>query len=140
MYAFGRAGGIDPAAPHVRMYLNVQAAAGAELFATLLTAPAFERLRFEVKIPSMRDAFSRCDTMVVYAEPADAATVLRELRRLKRKAPRGLRAPTPFAALEVEPGIALAESPPLKLSPEPSLLCARPAATRISHSPFGRVE
>ncbi len=113
LYAFARAGGIDPAAAHVRIYLNVQAETAARIFQTLLTAEPFERLRFEMKMPSTRAAFSRCDTMVVYAEPSNAHRLLRQLRALKRTFPRGWRSPTPFAAWEIEPGIALAESPPL---------------------------
>jgi hypothetical protein len=113
LYAFSRAGMIDPAAPHVRMYLNVDAVRAAALMKALLTSPEVEALRFEAKMPNDPAAFERCDTMLIYAEPDDAAQVLAAVRALHRAAPRGWRPSTPFAALELEPGIALAESPPM---------------------------
>ncbi|MBS2030564.1 MAG: hypothetical protein JST54_21860 [Deltaproteobacteria bacterium] len=113
LYAFSRAGAIDPCAPHVRIYLNVDAERGLALMQALLLSKSFAKLRFEAKIPNDPAAFDRCDTMLVYAHADDARAILKALRTLRRQQPRGWRKATPFAALQLEPGIALAESPPL---------------------------
>ena len=112
LYAFSRAGAIDVEAPHLRVYLNVDAERGAALMAQLLSRRPFERLSFETKIPSARAGFSRCDTMVVYVEAGDAGAMMRALIASRRREPKGWRSPTPFAALKMAPGIAIAESPP----------------------------
>jgi hypothetical protein len=114
LYAFSRAGPIDPAAAHVRIYLNVTPAGGAQLMAELLTGREAARYRFETKIPNDPAAFARRDSMVVYADPDSARALLRLLVRWRAQIRSLARAPTPFAALRVSAGIALAESPPFR--------------------------
>jgi len=113
LYWFSRKGPIDPGAPHLRVYLNANPTEGLALLEALLNHRAFEKLRFEAKMPNDPAAFTRCDAVVVYADARDAKPMLEALRRYRRTRRRGWGRETPFAAWTVEPGIAIAESPPL---------------------------
>ena len=102
-----RAGRIDPASPHLKLYVNATPNGALAVMEGLLLSSALRTARFEAKVTNDPAHFGRRDTLLVYVTPKDAGRVARFLRKYER----GLLAPTPPMTAPLFPGVAIAESP-----------------------------
>lgn len=102
-----RAGRLDPAAPHLKFYVNATPAGALDLVGALLE---LRGARFEAKVTNDPAHFGRRDTLLVYAAPSSAAAVARLLTAFARR-PRALLDETPPMTVPLARGVAVAESP-----------------------------
>lgn len=107
-----RAGRLDDAQPHLKLYLNVTAAFAPTLLAWLFADASLARARFDGKVVNDPDAFGRRDTALLYVDPPAVEAVVRSLARLRRAHTGGFRAGLPPFVLPIAPGLGAAESPP----------------------------
>lgn len=102
-----RVGRIDPAAPHLKLYVNATPKGALGVLEGLLESPALRTARFEAKVTNDPAHFGRRDTLLVYVAPEHAGRVARFLEKFER----GLLAPTPPMTAPLSLGVAIAESP-----------------------------
>lgn len=106
-----RAGRLDPAAPHLKFYVNATPAGAVALLGGLLEAPSLRTARFEAKVTNDPAHFGRTDTLLLYVTPKHAGRVAAFLRRFARATPRALNSGTPPMTFPLARGVAIAESP-----------------------------
>lgn len=106
-----RAGRLDPAAPHLKFYVNATPAGALALLEGLLQSPALRRARFEAKVTNDPAHFGRRDTLLVYVTPRDAGPVARYLKTFAQRRPGALLPQTPPMTVALARGVAIAESP-----------------------------
>lgn len=107
-----RAGRLDDAQPHLKLYLNVTPAFAPVLVKWLFADRSLDRARFDGKVVNDPDAFGRRDTALLYVDPPALGRVLGSLARLRRAHRGGFRAKVPPFVLPLAQGLGVAESPP----------------------------
>ena len=101
-----RAGRLDPAAPHLKFYVNATPEGALTVLAGLLELPA----RFEAKVTNDPAHFGRRDTLLVYVTPKHAERVADFLRGFAARRS-ALLDETPPMTVPLSRGVAVAESP-----------------------------